>query len=56
VFAVGLFWVIHGTYTWFNPFPLPGALRWLSVVFGVFPVIAVVLHWLPLVVCRQRSA
>jgi hypothetical protein len=56
VFTVGLFWVIHGAYTWLNPFPLPAALRWLSVVFLAFPVIAVLLHWMPLLVYRQRSA
>ena len=56
VFAVGLFWVIHGAYTWINPFPLPAAVRGLSVVFLAFPVVAVALHWLPLLVYRQRPA
>jgi hypothetical protein len=56
VFTVGLFWVIHGAYTWLNPFPLPATLRWLSTVFLAFPVIAVLLHWMPLLVYRQRSA
>jgi hypothetical protein len=56
VFVVGLFWVIHGAYTMLYPFPLPAALRWLSLAFAAFPIIAVALHWLPLVVYRQRSA
>lgn len=50
IFTVGLFWMVHGLYTWANPFPLPVSLQWLGVVFGVFPVIVVILHWLPLVV------
>lgn len=56
VFVVGLFWVIHGVYTTLHPFPLPAALLWLSLAFAAFPIIAVTLHWLPLVVYRQRSA
>ena len=56
VFTVGLFWVIHGAYTWLNPFPLPAAVRALNVVFLAFPVVAVALHWLPLLVYRQRPA
>ena len=56
VFAVGLFWVIHGTYTWLNPFPMPRALWWLSLALGAFPVLAVIFHWLPLVLYRERSA
>ena len=52
VFVVGLFWVIHGVYTWLNPLSLPDALFWLRYVLGVFPVLVVVLHWLPLFAYR----
>ena len=52
VFTVGLFWAIHGTYTWLNPLPLPSPLMWLRYVLGLFPAALVVLHWLPLVVYR----
>jgi hypothetical protein len=54
VFAVGLFWAIHGAYTWLNPLPLPGSLAWLKYLLGLFPAVVVALHWLPLVVCRRR--
>ncbi|HVS31486.1 MAG TPA: hypothetical protein VMS98_08520 [Thermoanaerobaculia bacterium] len=50
VFTVGLFWAIHGLYTWVNPLPLPPSLLWLRVVLGVFPVVVILLHWLPLLV------
>jgi hypothetical protein len=58
VFLAGCLVIYAATlaYTWLNPFPLPAAVRWLSVVFIAFPVIAVLLHWLPLLVYRQRSA
>lgn len=55
VFTVGLFWAIHGAYTWINPLPLPARLAWLRLVLGVFPALVVVLHWLPLVTSRARS-
>ena len=48
VFAVGLFWAIHGAYTWLNPFPLPNSLAWLKYTMAAFPAITVALHWLPL--------
>ena len=56
VFTVGLFWAIHGTYTWLNPLPLPSPLMWLRYVLGLFPVALVVLHWLPLAVYRGTPA
>jgi hypothetical protein len=56
VFVVGLFWLIHGLYTWLNPLPLPLSLAWLRALLGAFPVIVVALHWLPLAVYRQHSA
>ncbi|MBF8283897.1 MAG: hypothetical protein HW378_2812 [Anaerolineales bacterium] len=55
VFVVGLFWLIHGLYTWLNPLPLPPSLVWLRALLGGFPVIVVALHWLPLAVYRQHS-
>ena len=52
VFTVGLFWAIHGLYTWLNPLPLPPSLLWLRVVLGLFPLVVVALHWLPLLATR----
>lgn len=52
VFTMGLFWAIHGAYTWLNPLPLPASLLWLRYVLGLFPVLVVLLHWLPLVAYR----
>jgi hypothetical protein len=54
VFTVGLFWAIHGIYTWLNPLPLPPSLSWLRLVLGVFPVIVILLHWLPLFAARSE--
>ena len=54
VFTVGLFWVIHGAYTWVNPLPLPRSLAALRYSLGLFPVVVVVLHWLPLAAYRAR--
>lgn len=56
LFAIGLFWVIHGVYTWFNPLPLPAAFHWLAVVLAALPAVAALLHWLPLFAYRERSA
>lgn len=56
VFTVGLFWAIHGAYTWLNPLPLPSSLVWLRYVLGLFPAVVVVLHWLPLALYRRRTA
>jgi hypothetical protein len=53
VFTVGLFWAIHGAYTWLNPLPLPASLVWLRFVLGFFPAVVVVLHWLPLALDRR---
>jgi hypothetical protein len=55
VFAVGLFWAIHGVYTWINPFPLPHTLAWLSIVMAAFPAITITLHWLPLIATRAEK-
>ena len=49
VLGVGLFWLVHGTYTWLTPLPLPGSLVWLKYVLGAFPALMVVLHWAALV-------
>ena len=49
VFVVGLFWLVHGAYTWISPLPLPGSLVWLRYVLGLFPALMVTLHWLPLI-------
>ena len=54
VFVVGLFWLIHGFYTWLNPLPLPLSLVWLRALLAAFPVIVVALHWLPLAVYRRH--
>jgi hypothetical protein len=56
VFAVGLFWTIHGAYTFVNPLPLPRSLAWLRYALGAFPVLVVILHWVPLVVYRERES
>jgi hypothetical protein len=48
VFVVGLFWVIHGAYTWLHPLPLPATLRLLQLFLMAFPLVAATLHWLPL--------
>jgi hypothetical protein len=56
IFVVGLFWLIHGLYTWLNPLPLPPSLAWLRAVLGGFPVVVVALHWLPLAAYRRHGA
>jgi hypothetical protein len=56
MFTIGLFWAIHGLYTWLNPLPLPRSLLWLRVVLGLFPVVVVVLHWWPLLMLRSPLA
>jgi len=55
VFVVGLFWVLHGAYTWLHPLPLPGSLVWLKYVLGAFPAVVAALHWLPLVLQRGKA-
>ena len=52
VFAVGLFWAIHGAYVWLVPMPLPQRLLWLRFVLAAFPATLIALHWIPLVACR----
>jgi hypothetical protein len=48
VFTVGLFWLIHGAYTWINPLPMPAALAWLKSLLWAFPALRIFLHWWPL--------
>ena len=55
VFTVGLFWIIHGAYTWVNPLPMPAALAWLKVLLGAFPALMVALHWWPLYAYRKSA-
>lgn len=55
VFTLGLFWTIHGVYTWLNPLPIPASLAWLRIVLGAFPALVIALHWLPLAVYRGAS-
>lgn len=52
IFTVGLFWAIHGVYTWLHPMAMPASLAWLKILLAAFPVIVVTLHWLPLVLTR----
>src|SRR5687767_2605804 len=52
IFTVGLFWAIHGAYTWLHPMVMPASLAWLKIVLAAFPLIVVTLHWLPLVLTR----
>jgi hypothetical protein len=52
VFVVGLFWLIHGVYTWMNPFPMPRVPAALQVGLALFPLLTVALHWGPLALRR----
>ena len=52
VFTVGLFWAIHGAYTWMNPFPMPRSLMWVRYIIDAFPAVVVALHWSPLLLYR----
>jgi len=56
VFMVGLFWLIHGVYTWLNPFPMPASLVALKLGLALFPVLTVALHWGPLLAFRRDPA
>jgi len=53
VFMVGLFWLIHGAYTWLNPLPMPAFLAVLKFVLAAFPLLTIALHWGPLVANRR---
>ena len=55
VFAVGLFWAVHGIYLWLHPLPVPDSLAWLKYGLAVFPALAIILHWLPLWLTRVSS-
>lgn len=55
VFTVGLFWLIHGAYTWVSPLPLPSSLAWLKLVLWGFPAVVIALHWIPLVAYRRTD-
>ena len=48
VFALGLFWLIHGAYEWRFPLPMPPRLALLKTGLAVFPAIAVAAHWAPI--------
>jgi hypothetical protein len=52
ILTVGLFWGIHGAYTWLKPLPLPRSMTALRYALGLFPIVAVALHWLPLLMYR----
>ena len=53
VFTIGLFWAIHGIYTWVNPLPLPRSFAVLKYALLAFPAVVVALHWIPLFVYRK---
>ena len=55
IFAVGLFWLIHGAYTWLHPLPMPASLNWLKYALTAFPAVTAALHWLPLLVYRGAA-
>jgi hypothetical protein len=55
VFLIGLFWLVHGTYVWLVPMPLPAQLQWIRYPLVAFPVVIVALHWIPLVPRRAAS-
>jgi hypothetical protein len=56
VFVVGLFWLVHGIYTWVNPFPMPASLAALKVFLLAFPLLTVAVHWWPLFAFRADRA
>jgi hypothetical protein len=53
--ACGSFWLIHGTYTWLHPLPLPPSYRALALVLMAFPMVAAGSHWLPLLPRAGRA-
>jgi hypothetical protein len=55
VFTIGLFWALHGAYTWANPLPLPASLQILKYVLAAFPALVVTLHWFPLILFARAS-
>ncbi|MGH7726306.1 MAG: hypothetical protein ACREOU_12840 [Candidatus Eiseniibacteriota bacterium] len=55
VFVVGLFWLVHGTYTWIHPLPMPASLAWLRILLAAFPALMVVFHWWPLFAFRRTG-
>ena len=55
VFMVGLFWLVHGTYVWALPMPLPPSLLWIRFPMAVFPLTIIALHWVPLFVSRSAA-
>jgi hypothetical protein len=56
IFSVGLFWTIHGIYMVVMPMPVPARLAWIQGPIVAFPMMVVLLQWLPLVVARDQSA
>ena len=56
VFVVGLFWLVHGVYTWVHPLPMPASLAALKALLLAFPAMTVALHWVPLFATRSPAA
>ena len=52
--VAGLFWMLHGAYTWVHPFPLPPSYAALKAALLVFPLVAAAAHWLPLALRAHR--
>jgi hypothetical protein len=55
VFTIGLFWAIHGIYTWVHPLPLPRSFAVMKYALLTFPALVVALHRIPLLVYRRDS-
>jgi hypothetical protein len=53
VFMVGLFWLVHGIYTWVHPLPMPAFLAALQAFLLAFPALTAGLHWWPLLASRS---
>jgi hypothetical protein len=53
IFVLGLYWLIHGAYTWVNPLPMPRSMATLKYVLLAFPALTAALHWLPLLLFRE---
>jgi len=55
IFSVGLFWTMHGIYMVVMPMPVPARLAWIQGPIVAFPIMVVLLQWLPLVLTRHQS-
>jgi hypothetical protein len=53
---VGLFWLVHGAYTWIHPLPMPAFLAWLWILLAAFPGLMVAFHCGPLLAVRRPGA